>query len=298
MERTVSLAVPAPLPVAGGAAVAVALVADATDYGRLRAVGLPGPADFGRYLREAERQLRGIDGHGVAVHLRVLEPVDYLDYCRVRGLRPGAPAARVAYAADPQLAGEPFVYAGQRMAQLLPALVDDHLARARLTVALAELAELPGARAAVGAAERLDDELLDGLGEGCHRLLLRWVRAERRQAAEQEVRVAGGRRAGGGRQAEAFRALLAAGLASGARGELLTVSTGPARSRAAPRHTVRGWRLACGGLAPLAAEELRVLLARLPDQRAGLVRAGCGPVRVRAGFPLRRGSEVPHGTGE
>lgn len=94
MEQAVSLVAPAPLPAAGGAAVAVALVADAMDYGRLRAVGLCGPADYGRYLREAERQLRGIDGQGVAVHLRVLEPVDYLDYCMVRGLRPGAPPHR------------------------------------------------------------------------------------------------------------------------------------------------------------------------------------------------------------
>ncbi|MDH6144977.1 hypothetical protein P3T35_007027 [Kitasatospora sp. GP30] len=298
MEQAVSLVAPAPLPAAGGAAVAVALVADAMDYGRLRAVGLCGPADYGRYLREAERQLRGIDGQGVAVHLRVLEPVDYLDYCMVRGLRPGAPAAQVAYAADPQLAGEPFVYAGQRMAQLLPALVDDHLARVRLTVALAELAGRPGARAAVRVAERLYDDLLSGLGEGCHRLLLRWARAEQRQVAEHEARVAGGRRVAGERQAEAFRALLAAGLASGARGELLTASTGPARSRAAPRHTVRGWRLACGGLAPLAVEELRVLLARLPDRRAGLVRPGCGPVRIRAGFGLGCGSGVSSGAGE
>jgi hypothetical protein len=147
-------------------------------------------------------------------------------------------------------------------------------------------------------AERLYGEVLSGLGEGSHRLLLRWARADQQQAAEQEVRVVGGRRAVGERQAEAFRALLAAGLASGARGELLTASAGPTRSRAAPRCTVRGWRLACGGLAPLAVEELRVLLARLPDRRAGLVRAGCGPVRIRAGFGLGRRSGVPPGAGE
>jgi hypothetical protein len=294
MERAVRLVAPAVLPAAGRAAVALAVVADAGDYRRLRAAGLGGPADHGRYLRETERQLRGIDGQGVAVHLRVLEPADYLDYCAAHRLRPEAPAARVAYAADPRLAGEPFVYAGQRMAELLPELVDDHLARVRLTLALAVLAGLPGAGAAVRAVRRLYDELLHGLGVGCHRLVLRWAGGEQRQAAELDACVGAGRSVGE-RQAEAFRALLAAGLATGARGELLAVSTGPARSRAAPRRTVQGWRLASGGLAPLAADEVRVRLARLPQWRAGLLGPGRGPVRIRAGFGLGFGSGVPPG---
>jgi hypothetical protein len=285
MERAVRVAAPVPLAVAGGTAVAVALVADAGDYGRLRAVGLGGPVDYGRYLRQLEGQLRAMAGQGVAVHLRVLEPADYLDYCSARGLRPGAAAARVAYAGDPELAGEPFVYAGQRMAQLLPELVADHLARVRLTVALAVLTGAPGAAAAIRAAERLYDELRKGLGEGCHRLVLHWVCGERRQAAEQELCAAGER------EAEAFRAVLAAGLVTGARGELLAAGTSPRSARGAPLRTVRGWRLASGALVPLPPDELRLLLARLPQRRAGLV--GQGPVRLRAGFALASG--VPPG---
>ncbi|MCX4745358.1 hypothetical protein OG455_07440 [Kitasatospora sp. NBC_01287] len=288
-------------PGGGGGAgqpVAVAVAADPVDHRRLRGLGLFGAEGFGRYLRRTEAQLRAMARHGVEVHLRVLEPADYADFCAVRGLAPGEAVARVAYAADPELAGAPFVYGGERLAALLPELVDDHLARVRISLALERLRQAVGGAAgpaarALAHAELLLGALIGGLGEGCHLLGLAVPGGAREAAGEMaepgdvvEVRAGCGHRRGcgpvGPRAVEAFRAVLAAGLAEHRGGELLARSgCPPARAR-----TVRGWALGAGGLVPLDASGVRAALARPPGLAAGPVG---GPVRVRAGFALPGG---------
>ncbi|MEY9948219.1 hypothetical protein ABH937_005322 [Kitasatospora sp. GAS1066B] len=275
---------PGPFGHGGGGAqpVAVAVVADPVDYRALRGLGLFAGGEFGRYLRRAECRLRAMTAEGVEVHLRVLEPTDYADFCAVRGLAPGEASARVAYAGDPELAGEPFVYRGEPLAELLPELVEDHLARVRISLARERLRQALGG--AAGPVARILERagvllraLAAGLGEGCHRLSL--VPGEG-ETAVLAACVERGRWAAGPRLVAAFQTALAAGLAARGGGELL------ARSERPPARgpTVRGWALDAGRLLPLDAGGVRVALARLPNRAAGP--AAGGPIRVRPGFPL------------
>lgn len=255
------------------------------------------------YLRRTERQLRALIGQGLEVHLRALEPVDYADFCVAHGLAPEQSAARVAYAADPGLAGDPFVYGGEGLVELLPDLVDDHLARVRISVAYqALLVGITGDRAASGGWQgRLTAvlehvtavyrALAEGLGDGCHQLQLRVaaVGEQEELATGAELCVEQGRLFIPAREAEAFCVTLAAGLAGAGSGELLVHSTRsqrdrPARASRGRARTVRGWALAGGGLAPLDADGVRALLARRPGLTGP---AGpTGPARVRPGFAL------------
>ncbi|BFV56108.1 hypothetical protein KCMC57_up12120 [Kitasatospora sp. CMC57] len=259
--------------------VALAVAADEAAYARLRGCGLFGAADYGAYLRRTEQRLRALHGHGMAVHLRVLEPVDFEDFCAEHLLDPADPVAEVAYAADPELAGEPFAYTGQRLAELLPALTEDHLARVRISIGCAALL------AAVGC-ERQPQErvtavlqyvsevclaLAAGAGDGRHRLTLRslgLLDGEELTAAA-ELLVAAGRPAELGREAEAFCVTLAAAVAGYGSGELLLyLACGE----------VAGWVLVDGWLRPMSALETQAVL--------GAEGAGPpGPVG-RAGFPL------------
>ncbi len=165
--------------------VALALAVGPADFRRLGRYGIFGGADYPGYLRRTERQLRALTAQGLEVHLRVLEPADFADFCAAHGLAPQEAAARVAYAADPELAGDPFVYDGQGLAELLPELVADHQARLRISVAYQALRA--GLRCEGAAADgwparlaavleqvsALYLALVAGLGEGEHRLLLR-----------------------------------------------------------------------------------------------------------------------------
>ncbi|MDH6133497.1 hypothetical protein P3T37_002893 [Kitasatospora sp. MAA4] len=300
--------------------VALAVAADPVDFRRLSRDGILGGIDYPQYLERTQGQLRAALGQGIEVHLRVLEPFDFADFCAAYGLAPQDPAARVAYAADPELAGEPFVYDGAALAELLPALVADHLARVRISLAYQELLDAagppggsagPAARSAAGlrvAAELLEYvgavylALLAGLGEGCHRLVLRFDGpggggAAAGGAAEPvvtaELCAEHGRRYLPAREAEAFCVTLAAGFAAGRVGGLLVYSARPgagaarvgrsgrggrsgrsgqpgrsggpgSRARERPQ-AVRGWALAAGRLLALDADGVRAALARPPS---------------------------------
>ncbi|MFJ5116429.1 hypothetical protein [Kitasatospora sp. NPDC088548] len=241
---------------------ALAVAARAADFVGLARYGLFGTAPYREYLRRTESRLRALRGQGVEVHLRVFDAADYEDYCEAFGLDPGEAAARVAYAADPQLAGEPFVYAGERLAELLPVLVDDHRARVRISVAgealLDAVGDGPYGQRRLVAVMRFVTAaylaLAGGAGEGCHLLTLRCHGPEDGEelTAAADVRVEGGRLVGTGRDAEAFCVTLAAGVAARGSGALL-LHGDPAAS-AGPQ--VRGWALAGGRLRPMAVQEV------------------------------------------
>ncbi|MFE5580976.1 hypothetical protein [Kitasatospora sp. NPDC056531] len=282
--------------------VAVALAADAADFAGLAKYGLFGALGHQEYLRRAEEQLRGLHGQGLEVHLRVLEAGDFEDYCAALGLDPRAPAARVAYAGDPELAGEPFVYAGERLVELLPVLLDDHRARVRMSVACAALLDAvgddPAGQRRMAAVMRYVTSvyvaLAEGAGEGCHLLTLRCHGPEDGEelTSAVDVCVAEGRLHPSGRDTEAFCVTLAAGVASGGEGALLLhgdpssgppggASSGPSADRP-PGPTVRGWALADGRLRPMTAHEVFDELA--DDAARGLpFPPGVVP---RPGFPL------------
>lgn len=249
--------------------VALAVAADDADFRSLARSGIFGDLDYPHYLHRTECQLRAALRAGVEVHLRVLEPLDFADFCAAHGLPPQSPASRVAYAADPELAGEPFVYDGAELAGLLPALVADHLSRMRIAAAYGVLFESlgpPGGRLGgeqewVAALAALLEHvtavylaLVAGLGEGRHRLALRTDpadpadqagRAERAGAAAGvrgsvatvDLLVEHGRLEAPEREEEVFCLTLAAAFAAGPLGELLVYSARPRGARA-----VRGGR--------------------------------------------------------
>ncbi|MER6301274.1 hypothetical protein ABT247_17150 [Kitasatospora sp. NPDC001539] len=210
---------------------AVALAAEAADFAGLAKYGMFGALGHQEYLRRAEQQLRVLQGQGLEVHLRVLEAGDFEDYCAAVGLDPRTAAARVAYAGDPELAGEPFVYAGERLAELLPVLLDDHRARVRMSVACAALLDALGddlaGQARMAAVMQYVTSvylaLAEGAGEGCHLLTLRCHGPEDGEelTSAVDVCVEGGRLHPAGRDTEAFCVTLAAGVASGGAGALL-----------------------------------------------------------------------------
>ncbi|MFJ2188247.1 hypothetical protein ACIOJE_09825 [Kitasatospora sp. NPDC087861] len=284
---------------------ALALAAAAADFAGLARYGLFGRLGHQEYLRWVEEQLRALHGQGLEVHLRVLEAGDYEDYCTALGLDPRAPAARVAYAGDPELAGEPFVYTGEPLAELLPVLLDDHRARVRMSVAGAALLEAvgddPGGErrlaAVMGYVTSAYLALAEGAGEGCHLLTLRCHGPEDGEELTSAVDVcveAGGLYATG-RDTEAFCVTLAAGVAAGGAGALLlhgdpgvpasgaTVYPAPAPGASASDGPwVRGWALADGRLRPMTVHEVFDELA--DDAARGLpFPPGVVP---RPGFPL------------
>ncbi|MFD5461249.1 hypothetical protein ACFWIQ_00285 [Kitasatospora sp. NPDC127059] len=264
--------------------VAVALAAEATDFAALAGYGLFGALGHREYLLRAEEQLSGLHRQGLEVHLRVLEAADFEDYCAVLGLDPRAPAARVAYAGDPELAGEPFVYAGEPLAELLPVLVDDHRARVRMSVACAALLDavgddLAGQRRMTAVMRYVTSvylALAEGAGEGCHLLTLRCHGPEdgEQLTSAVDLCVEEGRLQSAGRDAEAFCVTLAAGVASGGEGALLLhgdpsvpppggLRSGPPGGppgrfpeAARPGPAVRGWALTGGRLRPMTAHEV------------------------------------------
>nr|BFD94521.1 hypothetical protein KitaXyl93_58810 [Kitasatospora sp. Xyl93] len=211
--------------------VAVALAAEAGDFAGLARYGLFGGLGHQAYLRQAEEQLTALHRQGLEVHLRVLEAGDFEDYCEALGLDPRMPAARVAYAGDPELAGEPFVYAGERLAELIPVLLDDHRARVRMSVACAVLLDAvgddPAGELRMSAVMRYVTSvylaLAEGAGEGCHLLTLRCHGPEDGEelTSAVDVCVEDGRLDPAGRDAEAFCVTLAAGVALGGEGALL-----------------------------------------------------------------------------
>ncbi|MFF2074160.1 hypothetical protein ACFVXG_05310 [Kitasatospora sp. NPDC058162] len=211
--------------------VAVALAVEAEDFAGLAEYGLFGALGHQEYLVRAEEQLRGLYEQGLEVHLRVLEAGDFEDYCAALGLDPRAPAARVAYAGDPELAGEPFVYAGEPIGDLLPVLLDDHRARVRMSLACASLLhavgdDLAGQRRMAAVMRYVTSvylALAEGAGEGCHLLTLRCHGPEdgEQLTSAVDVCVEAGRLLPAGRDVEAFCVTLAAGVASGGEGALL-----------------------------------------------------------------------------
>ncbi|MFH9348790.1 hypothetical protein [Kitasatospora sp. NPDC017646] len=300
---------------------AVALAVEAADFAGLAKYGLFGALGHQEYLLRAEEQLTALYDHGLEVHLRVLEAADFEDYCSALGLDPRAPAARVAYAGDPELAGEPFVYAGEPLAELVPVLLDDHRARVRMSVAcaalLGALGDDPVGQRRMAAVMRYVTSvylaLAEGAGEGCHLLTLRCHGPEDGEelTSAVDVCVEEGRLRPAGRDAEAFCVTLAAGVASGGEGALLLhgdPSTPPAdgppdgspggpaggsagAARSGPR--VRGWALAGGRLRPMTAHEVFDELA--DDAARGLpFPPGVVP---QPGFPLPGFPEAGGGGG-
>lgn len=262
--------------------VALAVAADAADFAGLERHGLFGEADYASYLRRTEAQLRVLHGQGLDVHLRVLEPADFEDFCEEHLLDPEDPVARVAYAADPELAGEPFRYGGERLAELIPALLEDHLARVRISIGCAALL------AAIGWDEQPQERLAAvlqyvsevylalaaGAGEGCHRLTLRSVGLVDGEelAAATELCVLSGEPAAGGRGTEAFCVTLAAAVAGCGAGELLLRD----------EREVYGWALVDGWLRPMSALETAAVPEAVPA-------TGRGEVTACPGFPLAFG---------
>ncbi|WP_371520621.1 hypothetical protein [Kitasatospora sp. NBC_01300] len=274
---------------------AVALAAAAADFAGLARYGLFGRLAHQEYLRRSEEQLRALHAQGLEVHLRVLEAGDYEDYCTALGLDPRTPAARVAYAGDPELAGEPFVYAGERLAELLPVLLDDHRARVRMSVAGVALLEAVGdgpdgqqrLAAVMGYVTSAYLALAEGAGEGCHLLTLRCHGPEdgEQLSSAVEVCVEAGGLYPAGRDTEAFCVTLAAGVAGGGAGALLLHGDpgvpAPGAS-ASDGPWVRGWALAGGRLRPMTVHEVFDELA--DDAARGLpFPPGVVP---RPGFPL------------
>ncbi|MGW1177673.1 hypothetical protein ACWD4P_28620 [Kitasatospora sp. NPDC002543] len=292
----------------------MALAVDAGDFAGLARYGLFGGLGHQAYLRRAEEQLTALHRQGLEVHLRVLEAGDFEDYCEALGLDPRMPSARVAYAGDPELAGEPFVYAGERLAELVPVLLDDHRARVRMSVACAALLDAvgddPAGQFRMAAVMRYVTSvylaLAEGAGEGCHLLTLRCHGPEDGEelTSAVDVCVEDGRLHPAGRDAEAFCVTLAAGVALGGEGALLLHGDpavgvravgraegrsgppgGPAASpagAAVPRPPVLGWALTGGRLRPMTAHEVFDELA--DDAARGLpFPPGVEPL---PGFPL------------
>ncbi|MEU1282894.1 hypothetical protein [Kitasatospora sp. NPDC005856] len=277
----------------------MALAVDAGDFAGLAQYGLFGGLGHQAYLRSAEEQLTALHRQGLEVHLRVLEAGDFEDYCEALGLDPRMPAARVAYAGDPELAGEPFVYAGERLAELVPVLLDDHRARVRMSVACAALLSAvgddPAGQLRMAAVMRYVTSvylaLAEGAGEGCHLLTLRCHGPEDGEelTSAVDVCVEEGRLYPAGRDAEAFCVTLAAGVTLRGEGALLLHGDpsvgGPGDDRARdarPRPPVHGWALTGGRLRPMTAHEVFDELA--DDAARGLpFPPGVDP---RPGFPL------------
>lgn len=241
----------------------VAVLTTEQDFAAMRGYRTFTFDDYAAYLRHVHQLLRSLEAQGVHTRVAPFDPDGFAAYCRADGLEPDASWSRTSYTADIAGTGLTVPYDGQTCDELLPLL---HALRSREAAwreASRILADADGAHGPGGADEAAFhtaadavDALLAALGTGTHHAvcnvdgprgpLLAVLHAVTRPDGTWDVDESA---------LLLFCSVLAAGLAGGSPGGLVTRTTVSTASHVS-RETVRGWCLQHGWLTPLTEGEV------------------------------------------
>jgi hypothetical protein len=268
----------------------VAILASDEDFTAMRRYATFAHTDYRQYLRHIQDVLRFLRSRGLHVRATPFDPGRYTAFCADHGADPDTPLSRARYAADPAEAARAVPYRGERLGDLLRALLEgagQRTTKERTTAALTAAGTDP---AALDRVHGVLTALLRHAGSGSHHLvcsalvdgapLIAVLHVESEAGA---VHVPGEAVHVPEEDGALFRAVLAAGLASGAGGGLVLRSC----PEPGADHIVRGWSLRDGLLHPLTAAE--VFDAYCTDHRTGEPISPEQGVDYRAGFPLTHG---------
>ncbi|THA23458.1 hypothetical protein E4198_00730 [Streptomyces sp. RKND-216] len=265
----------------------VAVLTTETDFTAMRGYRSFAFDDYAAYLQQVQALLRHLSGQGLHTRVAPFDPDRFAAYCLRDGLDPDAPVSRTRYTAEIAGTGLTVPYDGQPCDDLLPLLRAWRARDAVWDEADRVLDTLGGGEASLHTAAEALDSLLTALGAGTHHLvcsvdtprapLLAVLHTDTAadgtwELAESDVLL--------------FCSVLAAGLATGSPGGLVTRTTSPACRGDRPSETVRGWCLHRGWLAPLT--EAQVFSAYCTHAETGEPVPPEPGVTYAAGVPLSR----------
>lgn len=242
----------------------VAVLATEQDFAAMRGYRTFAFDDYTVYLRHVHQLLRSLDAQGVHTRVAPFDPRRFAAYCFEDGLDPDASTSRTSYTADIARTSLTVPYEGQSCDELLP-LLRIHRAREAARhespTLLAGIDRTPGlcgdGESAFRTAVAAVDALLTALGPGTHHLVCSVDGPHQPLlAALHTVTETGGRRDLDESAVLLFCSVLAAGLATGSPGGLVTRTTPSHRAGRPLPETVRGWCLHKGWLAPLTESEV------------------------------------------
>jgi hypothetical protein len=239
----------------------VAVLATEHDFAVMRGYRTFTFEDYTAYLRHVHALLDSLEAQGIHARVAPFDPYRFAAYCAMDGLDPDASLSRTSYTAEIAGTGLTVQYRGQPCDELLSLL----RAHRWQDAAPAEPAAGPPAEsgpceageAAFHTAADALDALLAALGPGTHHIvcsvdgpgtpLLGVLQAVAETNGEWGVDESA---------VLLFCSVLAAGLATGSPGGLVTRTTPSCGAGRRPRETVRGWSLQRGWLAPLTEGEV------------------------------------------
>ncbi|MDX3694874.1 hypothetical protein PV726_31975 [Streptomyces europaeiscabiei] len=213
------------------------------------------------YLQEVENLLRTLTAQGKHTTVALFDPEDYAEFCADSGLEPDTPSSRARFTAELAATGPSVPYAGQPMAELIPALIDEATRKATWEFAstlLARIGTCSGCgedigRAAFARASNLLVRILDRAHPGNQHLICSVTGAAPEPLLYNLHAKTDPDRAAHLDEAEAlaFTTVLAVGLATHSPGGIVMRTT-----KADTAVRIYGWRLCCEGLEPLTAAEV------------------------------------------
>lgn len=220
--------------------------------------------DFTAYLRHMDQLLRSLDAQGVHTRVAPFDPDRFVAYCLEDGLEPDASLSRAGYTADIAGTGLTVPYQGQTCDELLPLLRAHRTREAAWHESARLLADIDRTAGPCGAGETAFhtaadavEALLAALGPGTHHVVCSVDGPQQPLLAVlHAVTKADGTWELDDSAALLFCSVLAAGLATGSPGGLVTRTTPLRRESRTASETVRGWCLQRGWLAPLTEGEV------------------------------------------
>ncbi|WP_210592060.1 hypothetical protein [Streptomyces sp. GESEQ-35] len=238
----------------------IGLLTDEHDFRAMRRYRSFTFDDHTTYLRQVEALLKTRASQGNHTTVALFDPQEYADFCADKGLDPDIPTSRTRFTAELANTGPTVPYEGQRLADLVPTLIDEAVRQATWEYASTLLARLGACascgedlgRAAFVRAAELLVRILDTAQPGSRHLV---CSVSGTPEALVSVLHADGARDGTTQLDEAealeFTTVLALGLATESPGGLVMRTSAPDTP-----DRIYGWRLRGDGLEPLTAGEV------------------------------------------
>ncbi|MFI9763836.1 hypothetical protein ACIHFB_38580 [Streptomyces sp. NPDC051963] len=238
----------------------IGLLTDEHDFRAMRRYRSFTFDDHTTYLRQVEALLKTRASQGNHTTVALFDPQEYADFCADTGLDPDVPTSRTRFTAELATTGPTVPYEGQRLADLVPTLIDEAVRQATWEYASTLLARLGACascgedlgRAAFVRAAGLLARILETAQPGSRHLVCSVSGTPETLVS---VLHTDGARDGTNQLDEAealeFTTVLALGLATESPGGLVMRTSAPDTP-----DRIYGWRLRGDGLEPLTAGEV------------------------------------------
>ncbi|MFD7437068.1 hypothetical protein [Streptomyces sp. NPDC059861] len=238
----------------------IGLLTDEYDFRAMRRYRSFTFDDHETYLQQVEALLKTRAAQGSHTTVALFDPQEYADFCEGGGLDPDLPSSRTRFTAELAASGTTVPYEGQKLADLVPVLVDEAVRQATWEYASTLLARVGACatcgedigRTAFARASKLLVRILDTAPPGNRHLVCSVSGTpETLVAALHADRASDGTPRLDEAEALEFTTVLALGIATRSPGGLVMRTTAPATA-----DRIYGWRLRAGGLEPLTAGEV------------------------------------------